>query len=289
MELTQLRYFKITADCENMTEAAEKLHISQPALSTAVKKLENELNIMLFERIKNKIHLTDKGRIALMYAESIIQKADEMKDTFTKFSQEKNSLSLGFCDPGPMRFSIPSFQKIYSNLNITSELLKTENNLENLLISEQYDAIITLKKPQCPDIVTIPFAKEELMLSVPTTHPLSCKKSICLKDEKNLQIVYYCDDGAYIRYVSTFISKMQTNHSLKIYHDYFIFRQLLENKNLVTFTTKLVSHYRNDGNNRALIPISDAGTKVIYWLSYMKKKRNIIAPLLEWNSQYKFF
>ena len=52
MELTQLLQFKTIAECKTMTQAAKKLHISQPALSTGLKKLEEELGVQLFERKK---------------------------------------------------------------------------------------------------------------------------------------------------------------------------------------------------------------------------------------------
>ena len=63
MELKQLRYFLVISECENMSEAAEKLHISQPALSLAVKKLEEELEVSLFKRTKNSIALNDNGKL----------------------------------------------------------------------------------------------------------------------------------------------------------------------------------------------------------------------------------
>ncbi|MDO5387510.1 MAG: LysR family transcriptional regulator, partial [Pseudomonadota bacterium] len=85
MELTQLRQFKILAECSSMTQAAEKLHISQPALSAALKKLEDELETPLFERKRSRMILNDAGKLALTYAEAIIEKADEMKNIFRRY------------------------------------------------------------------------------------------------------------------------------------------------------------------------------------------------------------
>lgn len=170
MELTQLLYFKAIAESNNMSLAAEKLHISQPALSTALKKLEEELNVRLFERNKNKITLNDSGKIALTYAESILNKADEMKNTFRQYIQENRLLSLGFCDPGPMRFSVPLFQKAYQDVDVTSGVLENEENIANLLLSHKYDAVISLTQTESDEITSTPFAKETLLLSVPEGH-----------------------------------------------------------------------------------------------------------------------
>lgn len=284
MELTQLRYFKIIAECNNISEAAEKLHISQPALSTSIKKLENELGILLFERSKNKISLNDSGKLALTYAEAVLAKADEMKNIFNQFVRADNLLSLGFCDPGPMRFSVPQFQKAYPDISITSKLLENENNLESLLLSRKYDAVVSLHKPKHEDIVTVPFVQEELMLSVPINHPLAAKKSIRLRDEQDIKLILYAGDGAYVRKLQPFMDGLTDKFAMKTYHDYFLFRQLLDDETLITFTTKLVRNYRNDGDNRVIIPLEDEGIKATYLLSYLKKNRKHIAPLLEWTN-----
>ncbi len=282
MELSQLRYFQAVAECNNMSGAAEKLHISQPALSTAIKKLEEELGIPLFERSKNKICLNDTGRLALTYTEAILAKIDEMKNTFDKFICKNNILSLGFCDPGPMRFSVPLLQKANPDMNITSALLPDENNLEKLLLAHRYDAIISINKPQDENIITIPFAEEELMLSVPAGHPLTKRKSICLQNEQNPQLINYSGDGAFVRKIQPFIDRLTQNFGMKTYNDYFVFRQLLENNNLLCLTTKLVRNYRNDGTDRIIIPLEDEGLKATYHLSYLKSNRKYLSPLLAW-------
>lgn len=73
MELLQLRYFQTVAQTQNITKAAEKLYISQPALSASIRRLENELDIALFERSKNSIALTEAGRCFLEYVNGAFQ------------------------------------------------------------------------------------------------------------------------------------------------------------------------------------------------------------------------
>ena len=62
MELTYLYYFKVIAEKENMSRAAETLHVSQPALSKTISKLENSLGVTLFERKKGRISLSPIGQ-----------------------------------------------------------------------------------------------------------------------------------------------------------------------------------------------------------------------------------
>lgn len=291
MELRQLLYFKIIAECNNMSQAAEILHISQPALSSALKKLEEELQVCLFERKKNKIILNDNGKLALSYAQTIIGKADEMKNTFCYGTRSEHSLSLGFCDPGPMRFSVPLFQKAFPDIIVTSEILDNEDNSINILHTNKYDAIISLTKPENTDIVTIPFAREELMLSVPYGHPWETKSAVCLHEQNSVELDVYCGSGAYIQRLKPLLEWLSNTHSVKIYDDYFVFRQILEQKNTATFTTRLVHQYRHDGDNRIIIPLEDSGISATYWLSYLKNNQKHVAPLIQWvqtNSQILF-
>lgn len=92
MELTQLIQFKAIAENNSISIASKKLHISQPALSTSLKKLETELGIQLFDHTKNKIILNEAGKIALKYANLILNQSEVMKEELININ--KNILKL---------------------------------------------------------------------------------------------------------------------------------------------------------------------------------------------------
>ena len=281
MELTQLLQFKTLAECKTMTQAAEKLHISQPALSTGLKKLEEELGVQLFERKKNNITLNKAGEIALDYASSILNKAEELKNTFRQFAKENNIINLGFCDPGPMRFSAPLLQKSTPDIAITSELVDDDTNLLNQLLGRKYDTIITLEKINQPDIESIPFAKEQLMLSIPINDELASKKSINLHNYPNREFAVYRSYCAFERKIKKFMDWLTERPHITVYTDYFVFRQMLEQKNVLSFTTRLVQNYRNDGE-RTIIPLEDEGISATYWFSYLKSSKKHLISILNW-------
>ena len=80
MELRVLKYFIKIAEEENMTKAAQKLHVSQPALSKQMKELENEIGHLLFVRNKQRMVLTEKGMLLKKRAESILMLVDKTVD-----------------------------------------------------------------------------------------------------------------------------------------------------------------------------------------------------------------
>lgn len=281
MELTQLLQFKTIAECKTMTEAAEKLHISQPALSSGLKKLEEELGVQLFERKKNKISLNKAGEMAFTYACAILGQAEEMKNAFRQYAKENNVLSFGYCDLGPMRFSVPLLQKAYPDINISAEILADDTNALNNLLARKYDAVITLKKLEHQDIISVPFAKEELMLSVQKDDPLAKETSVCLHNYSNRDIAVYRIYGAYEHKIKNFLSRLENLPNVVIYTDYFVFRQMLEHKKVLTFTTRLVQLYRNDGD-RVVIPLEDEGISATYWISYYRTNKKCLSPVTSW-------
>ena len=77
MELRHLRYFVAVAEMENVSRAALKLHVSQPALSRQIRDLEDEIGFCLLERTAKSVRLTDAGRAFLNDARTLLRQADE--------------------------------------------------------------------------------------------------------------------------------------------------------------------------------------------------------------------
>ena len=79
MELYQLRSFAAVAELGHLTRAAERLHISQPAVSAQIKALEDELGVTLFERVSSGMVLTSAGRKLLPAAEKVLDAAQALR------------------------------------------------------------------------------------------------------------------------------------------------------------------------------------------------------------------
>ena len=79
MDITALEYFKIIAESGSLTKAAQQLHITQPAMSAMLKKLEEELEVELFDRSPNRIHLNKAGEVALVHVNTILRNVEQLK------------------------------------------------------------------------------------------------------------------------------------------------------------------------------------------------------------------
>ena len=93
MELTQLQQFKVAAETGNISRAAEKLYISQPALSQSIKRLEEEIGAPLFDRYPRRIELTELGGVFLPFAQQIVGYG-RPGDVFLGISTSGNSKNI---------------------------------------------------------------------------------------------------------------------------------------------------------------------------------------------------
>lgn len=92
MTLQQLKYIVMVAECKNITDAAEKLFISQPSLTAAIQSVEKEMGITAFTRTNKGVELTRDGEALLSYARQILEQMDVMTEHF----KGRDILSLTF-------------------------------------------------------------------------------------------------------------------------------------------------------------------------------------------------
>ncbi len=94
MELRHLRYFVMAAEEENISRAAHRLNVSQPAVSRQIKDLEEELGLPLFTREPNGLKLTEAGTTALSHAREILRRSTAMAQAMTAFANQSKSVSI---------------------------------------------------------------------------------------------------------------------------------------------------------------------------------------------------
>jgi len=185
MELNQLKYFIAVADVLSFTEAAERIHVSQPALSYQIKRLENELGARLFDRTSRRVSLTVDGRTFLPLARSVLLKVDEATRVMDeRLGVETGQVTFGVI-PSIGAYVVPhvlaSFRRNFPGI----EVLLVESgalSLERKLLDGEVDfAIVT--EPAAPEALEMmPLMTEELLLVVPMHHHLAERESVVLEE-----------------------------------------------------------------------------------------------------------
>jgi DNA-binding transcriptional LysR family regulator len=130
MELRHLRYFVSVAEEENVTRAAAKLHVAQPAVSRQIRDLEDELGLSLLERTAKSVRLTDAGRVFLEEAKAVLQRADDAVKTVRAVSEgTRGELHVGYAPSLTVQIlprALRRFQAAVPGVRVSLHDLSTE-------------------------------------------------------------------------------------------------------------------------------------------------------------------
>ena len=201
MNLRDLRYLTALAELRHFGRAAEACHVSQPTLSTQIRKLEEELGVALVERAPRQVMLTPVGRDIADRARRVLADVEQMRETARRTTDpEGGSIRLGiFPTLGPylLPHVVPVLRKRFPKL----ELLLVEEKTEQLLAmlrNGRLDAAV-LALPLHEDWLESEFLFEEpFILAVPTKHLLSNRHNLQLSDLAD-QHLLLLEDGHCLR------------------------------------------------------------------------------------------
>ena len=201
MEIRTLRYFLAVAREENMTRAAETLHLSQPALSKQLKSLEEELGKKLFTRHSFSIKLTEEGNLLRNRAEDLVSMADKIEQEFISLDEvTEGDLYFGLAESYQIRFlaeEIKIFKEKYSDIRYHITSGDTEQVAEKL-DKGLLDFAVLAEIPNQEKYESIVFPKADTWgLVMPADDPLAKKKTIRVDDLIGLPL--FCSEQAWVK------------------------------------------------------------------------------------------
>lgn len=192
MTLTELRYIVTLAQEQHFGRAADRCYVSQPTLSIAVKKLEDELGVALFERTKSRVQPTPLGEQIIAQANLVLEQTAAIKDLADAGKDQLSSpLSVGaIFTVGPYLLPkfIPHLQQLAQRMPLYVEEGYT-HNLRKKLRNGELDVIIIALPFTEPDVVTQALYEEPFVVLMPKNHPLAAQEKVKtnqLSDQKML-------------------------------------------------------------------------------------------------------
>ena len=260
IEIYLLKQLTTFARCGTLSVAADELHISQPALSRSMQKIEEKLRVKLFERRKNKIILNATGILAAERAERVLKELDDMIDKVHSFERSQHTISLGCCASVPLREFISLLSQLYPEMTITSEL-KTDDRLISGLCEGTYQIIVLHNPPSDDQLYSMICGHERLYLSLPMGHPFANRPEIRVQDLEGQTMLLYSAIGFWY---DLCMEKMPRTKFL-LQNDRDVLGELV---NASEFPSFLSSFYINRGETipgRVNIPILDPEFDVTYW------------------------
>lgn len=203
MELRQLEYFQMASRLKNITRAAERLRVSQPNITVAIKKLEAELGIQLFDRSQKQLALTPEGAVFLNRIELALRNIQDAVLEVNDYKQlQKGTIKIGI--PSmigaylfPKIFS--SFQRKYSHLDI---YLYEEGSMaiREQLERDELDFGIVIITDASPNLQLLPMSNNQLLVCVPPSSELTAKQSVSISDLEHSDLIML-KEGSYLRHL----------------------------------------------------------------------------------------
>lgn len=181
MTIRHLKIFTAVADLGGMSAAAKKLHVSQPTVSQAVAELEKHYGVKLFERLSQKIYLTEEGELMLSFSRHILDSFEQMEEAMNQASETSTlrigcSVTVGTCliddilDRAKDRNPELSFSVMVANTS----------RIEQAILGNEIDLGIVEGILKSGDLLVTPVCEDELVVVCGSRHPLAKEKKITL-------------------------------------------------------------------------------------------------------------
>jgi len=175
----------------NYTRAAEKLSLTQPAVSQHIKQLERELNVLIFDRTGGKITPTAEGRLVIQYAERVVSLYENLQRALVDKQQSIDRLRVGITHTSESNIVtevLARYTERFSNMKITIQT-DTIKNLYEMLKTYKIDIAIVEGGMTDPSINSIMLDTDRLVLAASTDHPLAGRSMVTIEELKKERMI----------------------------------------------------------------------------------------------------
>lgn len=268
IEIFLLEQLITFAKCGTLSKAAEELHITQPALSRSMRKLEDAFGVSLFDREKSKIFLNETGKVAVRYAEKVLEADREMVDRTVAFDRSMRTIVVGSCAALPVNTLMPLLQDRFNGKAITTEISADDRLLAGLK-KRVYQLVILHEYPADNNIFCQKYIDEQLYITLPSDHALASRKTLAFADLEGMSILAHGSSGFWLDRCRQNLknTKLLIQDSIDMLHE------LLESSSLPAFNSDRAVEYGYESQGRVTIPLTDEAAHVTYYLACLDSEK----------------
>ena len=277
---------ELVAFAENGTlnKAAEKLNLSQPAITRGTKKLETDLGVTLFDRTPNRITLNETGKYAAEQAKKVLATNQNFISQVRNFDNSNKEISIASIAPGPLIVLKNLKQK---NLTIANTLLKNQD-LESFLLENQFTCVVSNQPIKNSKIESVYLGMEHLIVQLNEFSDLASKKSVTFKELEGLSFLVLSDIGIWKEIIQDEIpnAKFLYQNAEANYNEiknYYVFHFFITN------ITKANRQWSNNmTSDRIPVEISDKDATQVFYANFLKENKKRLEPVIEnWQDAWK--
>ena len=252
---------------KTLIKAAKQLGISQPALSKSMKKLEDLLQLDLFNRTNRKIELNETGEFFAKKAELYLEEGESMLSQVQTFAKALSNISVGTCAPIPIWELTPVLSATFPQKSITTEVSTDERLLKGLEL-DQYQMVVLSFAPPSEEYFSVKFLSEKMFLSVPENHPFYKKESVSPSELAGQFLIVYNEIGIW----DEWIRKNFPDLNLMLIDNSSALPEAIGLGAALSFISDYMIKLGRNDKNQKIIPLSLANDRIDYYLVCKKKE-----------------
>src|SRR5205085_3613977 len=218
VDLGELQVFLTVAKEGSFSRAAERLYRTQPAVSLAIRKLEDSLGQPLFVRGARPVRLTDAGAVLREYAERLINLRDEVKKGLTELEGlNRGELSLGVNESSihALLPALAKFRELHPGIQVRVHRMFSRD-IPHEVLNYRLDLGAISFVPRDPQLQATEILKDELTLVVPPKHTLAKKRDVDVTDLENESFVAHSVESPFRRRVIELFGRNRTTLNMPI-------------------------------------------------------------------------
>jgi len=195
MDLTSLRIFLAVAEERSFSRAAAKVHRTQPAVSQAVRRIENDLGEQLFDRSSKSGTLTDAGRVLQNYGQRLVRLAEETESAMRELRDLRRGRVLIGANEAAVHTLLPMMAQFRQRVpDIVVDVRRVPARQIAVEVQQgSLDFGALTFRPAESGLLEVPIGSDELVLLVPPTHALASRRHVTMEDVAGEPVVAHND------------------------------------------------------------------------------------------------
>ncbi|MBW3067906.1 LysR family transcriptional regulator [Actinomyces sp. 594] len=276
MDFEQLRQLEAIAREGTLSAAARSLHLSQPALSRSLQRLEAELGQPLFDRPGRRLVLNEAGRVALGHADRLLREEQALRTALGDLARRTRALRVGTVAPAPLWRLTSLIVERFPGLVLTSQSLSQEE-VEEGVVNGELDLGISLRPHPLPSVRSAWLMVENLSVALPAGHALAGREQVAATDLDGETFLLLADIGFWRERCDRHLPHSQ----FVVQEDRDVFAQLARSSPLPHFVTDAPA-LSAPAPGRVVVPIRDAMAHATFYLLLRPGGRSEAEAVFDW-------
>lgn len=258
MDLRKLQIFVTVVSEGNFSRAAERLHMAQPPVSIAIKKLEDELGAALLIRDRKQLALTVEGREVYDQAQRILQQVEDLSESVKEYGQLlRGEINLA-CPSMVGTYYLPDvlgqFLDLHPGLTASVTQAGTQK-IQRLLLSDEIELGVVTREDLDTTLEVVPLLSERMCVCIGARHPLRKKKQLSIADLDQLPMVLYESDYFIRQRLDMLCAAQGVNPDIRLQTNYLpLITKMVKQNHGATVALGMMAEQENDLYALPLLP-----------------------------------